>query len=268
MLLRGMTSSSSRGSSRPWTTARSKITSGESGGSRPPTQQHLLLPMKKPRLSLWTWPLTLQAGCRLLRWGTPALSLPWRPDVPPKVPAPRRSAGVFTVTGEGHIRDRCPTRLRDCLRQQARMGNRQTSPCKRQSLTRPALLISTWCKTSEVRGGCQHLAHRCWELREAANRSTQRGCGTVRGRRWPTGRCRSGHLWARPRWPRYTTNFTTFLRTSRIFSRDSRWKGPSLLSLLTPDPFAWNKDTRLRPASANLSETLYWYLSFHCSHGF
>ena len=33
----------------------------------------------------------------------------------------------FYCDGEGHIRDRCPTRLRDCLRQQTRMGN-QRSP--------------------------------------------------------------------------------------------------------------------------------------------
>ena len=54
--------------------------------------------MKKPGLSLWTWPHTPQAGCRLLRRGTPAFSPPWRPDVLPKVPAPRRSAFVFTAT--------------------------------------------------------------------------------------------------------------------------------------------------------------------------
>ena len=34
----------------------------------------------------------------------------------------------FYCDGEGHIRDRCPTRLKEYLRQQTRMGNRRTPP--------------------------------------------------------------------------------------------------------------------------------------------
>ena len=50
----------------------------------------------------------------------------------------------------------------------------------------------------------------------------------------------------------------TFPKTSRSFLKDSRWKGPFLLSLFPPDPSTKNKNIRLGPVHATISENLYW----------
>ena len=55
----------------------------------------------------------------------------------------------FYCDGEGHILDHCPTRLRDCLRQQTRAGNRR--PLHANGKVRPALHRSSALGTRQVR---------------------------------------------------------------------------------------------------------------------
>ena len=55
----------------------------------------------------------------------------------------------FYCDGEGHIRDRCPMRLRDCLRQQTRMGT--CRPSQALGRVRPLLHRSSALGTKQVK---------------------------------------------------------------------------------------------------------------------
>ena len=60
----------------------------------------------------------------------------------------------FYCDGEGHIRDRCPTRLKDYLRQQTRMGNQHPPPPysskTRHPLPRPGMAGSKRVRFAEA----------------------------------------------------------------------------------------------------------------------
>ena len=45
-----------------------------------------------------------------------------------KAPSPTEKRRCFYCDGEGHIRERCPLRLKDYLRQQTRLGNHRSPP--------------------------------------------------------------------------------------------------------------------------------------------
>ena len=51
-----------------------------------------------------------------------------RPNANTNGASPTEKRRCFYCDGEGHIPDRCPTSIKDYLRQQTRMGNRQTPP--------------------------------------------------------------------------------------------------------------------------------------------
>ena len=77
----------------------------------------------------------------------------------------------FYCVGEGHIRDRCPTRLKDYFRQQTRMGNRQPRAGPRHSAATAAPVSGLQHQKGEDCRGHQHFTYRRRELRETARRS-------------------------------------------------------------------------------------------------
>ena len=127
-----------------------------------------------------------------------------------------------------------------------------------QSAAPAALVICTWHEASEISWGHQHsvlLSPRATgggALQPLKRTLGHPGPKTTPWRKW---------IWppmTRPRWPRCMKNSRTSPRMSRIFSRGSRWRGPSLLSLLTQDPSIWNRINQSHPISKKQSQTLYW----------
>ena len=63
----------------------------------------------------------------------------------------------FYCDGEGHIRDRCPTRLKDYLQQQTRMGNRRPLQALGKGATSAAAISGIWHQEGEVCRGLPTL---------------------------------------------------------------------------------------------------------------
>ena len=89
----------------------------------------------------------------------------------------------FYCDGEGHIRDRCPTHLKDYLRQQTRMGNRRPAPPNagktRHPLPRPTMTGSRRVRFAETANTLPTVAETYGRRQVAALEGDEGSSGAV-----------------------------------------------------------------------------------------